>query len=428
MLALAGAALTASALTLSACANGSTAGPASDDATNQLEVMSWWTSGSEHAALQVLYNAVKTQYPDVTITDGTVAGGAGANVAVVLANRLRTGNPPDVWQTFVGAPVKAFANAGQTADVSSVYAQTGLAAVLPPSILSAVTIDGKQYGVPTGAHRGNVLWFSTRALSRAGVTPPAEGYSFERFVADLDRAERAGVVPLCLGGRDNFTSVELFENTLLSVVGADGWTAIGNDRFDWNGEQATAALRRFGQVLDRADPDAGAMTWDAAARKLADGQCAFASMNDSVDGELLAAGATEGTDFGAVPYPGTRGVFSAVVDTFVLSAETANGRNGMALLAAAANPETTLAFNRVKGSVPVRGDVDVSSLTPYQQQTARSLRNEQVLMSIAHGELGGSRFQEGVYNGVSAFKGSRDPRAFVRALETAVAGQAIVQP
>ena len=78
-------------------------------------------------------------------------------------------------------------------------------------------------------------------------------------------------------------------------------------------------------------------------------------------------------------------------------------------------------------AVPVRTDVDVASLSGYQQQAAQALRSRTVLMSIAHGELGGSRFQEGVYDGVAAYKTSRDQRSFVSALETAVAGTQILK-
>ncbi len=186
--ALAGAALTASALVLSACSGSPASAPAATDSTGALEVMSWWTSGSENSALQVLNDAVKAKNPAITITDGAVAGGAGANVQVALASRLRAGNPPDVWQTFAGAPTKAYANAGQTADVSSVYGKSGLATALAPTILDSLTIDGKQYGVPTGAHRTNVLWFSTKALTKAGITAPTGQYSFDAFIADLDKA------------------------------------------------------------------------------------------------------------------------------------------------------------------------------------------------------------------------------------------------
>ena len=49
-----------------------------------------------------------------------------------------------------------------------------------------MSIDGKQYGVPTGAHRGNVLWFNSGALTKAGVSAPGAGYTFEQFFDDAD--------------------------------------------------------------------------------------------------------------------------------------------------------------------------------------------------------------------------------------------------
>lgn len=411
-------AVTAAVVTAS-CSSGALApAPATDQATDNLEVMTWWTAGSEKAALQVLFDAVRAQHPNVTIIDTAVSGGAGSNSQTALATRLRAGNLPDSWQTFAGAPLKSFANYGWIGDVSSIYTDTGLGSAIPGPILDAMSIDGKQYGVPTGAHRGNVLWFNSAALTKAGVTAPGAGYTFEQFVADLDKVKAAGVVPLCLGGRDRFTSVELFENNLLSVIGAQGWEQVAAGSFSWSGEQARTALDRFGQVLDRADPQASSLTWDEAAAKLGRGECGFASMNDSFEAEAAATGATDGKDFGAVPYPGTEGLFTAVVDAFVINANTPNGQNGMAFLTAAADPRATLAFNAKKGSVPVRTDADVSSLTRYQQGAAAALRSSTVLLSIAHGEVGGTRFQEGVFNGVAAFQRTRDPAAFAAQVQS----------
>ena len=66
-------------------------------------------------------------------------------------------------------------------------------------------------------------------------------------------------------------------------------------------------FRSSRKIVSLADPNAGGLTWDQAAKKLATGQCAFLSMNDSVYGELVANQAVEGKDFGYVPYPGTDG-------------------------------------------------------------------------------------------------------------------------
>lgn len=62
----------------------------------------------------------------------------------------------------------------------------------------------------------------TAVLSRAGVAAPTGGYTLATFLGDLRTLKAAGATPLCVGGRDPFTTVELFENVLLGTVGANG--------------------------------------------------------------------------------------------------------------------------------------------------------------------------------------------------------------
>ena len=62
--------------------------------------------------------------------------------------------------------------------------------------------DGAPYGVPTGAHRSNVLWFNKKLLEQAGVHPPSSGYTLDSFIADLGKVKASGATPLCLGGKD----------------------------------------------------------------------------------------------------------------------------------------------------------------------------------------------------------------------------------
>ena len=387
-----------------------------DQATDKLEAVSWWTSGSEAEALQVLFDSYTKAHPGVTVTNATVAGGGGSNASVVLAQRLLSGNPPDVYQTFPGGALRAYVAQNQMSDVSAVVSETGLANNLPTVVLEGLTVNGKQYGVPTSSHRGNMLFFNNALLAKAGVDAPGADYTAEAFAADLAKLDAAGSVPLCLGAKDPFTTTALFENVLLGVVGADGWQQIAADRFDWNGPQLREALTRFGALLDYVDPEAAGLSWDEATKKLADGGCAFETLNDSAFGELIKAGAQEGTGFGQVPYPGTDGLYVAVVDTFVRSRQAKNARNAVDFLTVLADPAAQLAFSKIKGSVPVRTDVDVSSMTTYQQAAAKSLRTDPVLWSITHGEAMSPAFQTGFYDAVEAYVRSRDAKAFTSTL------------
>ena len=387
------------ALAVTACGDKPTS---ATESTKRLEVVSWWTSGSEAKALDVLFTAFRERAPGVDAVNGAVAGGAGSKAIVELAERLQDGDPPDVWQTFAGKSVQGYAARGQIRDVASVFAHEGLAPRMQPTILRSLMRDGRPYGVPTGAHRSNVLWFNRELLAKAGVAPPAAGYTLPAFLADLQRVKAAGIAPLCLGGKDPFTTVELFENTLLSTIGVRGWEDLVDDDLDWRGGEVGTALKSFGAMLAYTDPAASGLTWDQATRKLAAGGCAFESMNDSAYGELRAAGAREGRDFGAVPFPGTGGSFLAVVDVFVAATKAQNAKNALAFLGAIDAPATQLPFSAAKGSVPVVRDVDVATLPPYQRASSKALWGSPVLLSIAHGEAMSPEFQEGFYDAVSA--------------------------
>jgi glucose/mannose transport system substrate-binding protein len=418
-------AFAALALALSACGDDSPT--SASTSTKQLEVVSWWTSGSEAAALHALFAAFRRSNAGVDAVNGAVPGGAGSKAIVELAERLQDDDPPDVWQTFAGKSVQGYASRGVIRSVGPVYEREDLRTRMHPRILRSVMRDGRPYGVPTGAHRGNVLWFNKRLLERAGVTPPSRGYTLAAFMGDLEKVKASGAVPLCLGGEDRFTRVELFENALLSSIGGEGWRDMVDDKLDWRGSRVRTALERFGDMLRYADPQASRLTWDQATKKLASGGCAFESMNDSAFGELIAAGAREGEDFGATAFPGTDESFLAVVDVFVAATRAKNAKNALAFLGVISEPSTQLAFSRAKGSIPVVRDVDVSSLTSYQRTASKALWTSPVLLSIAHGEAMSPEFQEGFYDAVSTYARTRDADAFADDLEDAVSRDRIPQ-
>jgi glucose/mannose transport system substrate-binding protein len=389
--------------------------------TAKLEVVSWWTSGSEATALNALLTAFRQANPGVEPVNAAVEGGAGSQAIVALAKRLQAGDPPDVWQTFTGKSVQGYAQRGTVRDVSSVF--DGLRATMHPTIRQSLTRGGKPYGIPTGAHRSNVLWYNVDLLKKAGVSTPGSGYTLAAFRADLKKVKDSGSTALCLGGKDPFTTVELFENTLLSSIGTAGWADMIADRLDWRGAEVRAALTAFGDLLSYADPEASSLTWDAATKKLATGGCAFESMNDSAYGELVSGGSRE--SFGATTFPGTGDSFLAVVDVFVAATKAENAKNALSFLNGISAPATQVTFSAAKGSVPVLRNIDVSSLSAYQQESSKSLWSSPVLLSVAHGEAMSPAFQEGFYDGLSAYVRTRDPDAFADGLRNAVANDRI---
>ena len=434
------------ALAITACSGGST-----PTANGSIDVLSWWTSTSESSALNVLVDSYEKQNPGASVDEIAVVGGGGSQAHVVLATRIAHGDPPDVWQSLVGGNITAWHNAGAVGDVSSLFTDE-VKAQLPENVLSSVSVDGKQYAAPLSAHRANVLMYNRDVLKGAGIAEPGEGYTLDQFLADLDALKASGTTPLCIGGADSISTAGLFESVLLATVGKEGWERIEADRFDWSGQEVQNALSTFGRLMDYTDATGLTNTWSEASGRLAAGECGFYQMNDSAFAESTAlndsgaaasaapsagadasasaeapsgapsagasagAASTDASPVAATVFPGTEGMFLMVVDSFVVSSSTDNRDGANAFLTTALDPQVETDFCKVKGCVPVRNDADVSSLTPYQQQTADALRSQTVLNSISYGEVISPAMQDGFFQAVKNYIATRDAASFNRIL------------
>ena len=99
------AAVAATALTfsLAACSDDGDKKPGATGGGSEVEVFTWWASGSEKLGLDALVKVFNTQHPDVKFVNGAVAGGAGSAAKELLQTRLQQKNPPDTFQAHAGA-------------------------------------------------------------------------------------------------------------------------------------------------------------------------------------------------------------------------------------------------------------------------------------------------------------------------------------
>src|SRR6188508_2041434 len=87
------------------------------NAAEQVEVLHWWTSGGEAAALDVLKKKLESQ--GVTWKDMPVAGGGGEAAMTSLRARVTAGNPPTAVQ-MLGFDIQDWGKQGVVADLNSV--------------------------------------------------------------------------------------------------------------------------------------------------------------------------------------------------------------------------------------------------------------------------------------------------------------------
>jgi glucose/mannose transport system substrate-binding protein len=413
----------AAALSLAACggagSTGSGGGSGGDAGSGQLEVFSWWTSGSESAALDTLFNGFKAKDPGAEVVNAAVSGGGGSNARQALATRLQGGDPPDSWQLHPDQDLAEVVKDGSVADLTDLYTENGWQGKLPEQIDKMLQVDGKYYAVPVNAHRANVLWTNPTVLQQAGVTWN-DDTTLDQFVADLPKFSGSGVTALCLGDKDIFASSQLLETVLISKLGPDGWRGLFTGQTPFDSPDVRSAVQTYGTLLGAANTDHSALTWDQAVVNMTASKCAATLMGDWAYGEMVNKGKQEGTDFGYLAFPGTKGTYDFVGDAFVIPAENApNPEAEKAWLSALLDPQVQRDFNLAKGSSPVRTDVPLDGFPAYQVAAANSLRSEQIVSSLAHAQAASGEFAQTYADAVSTFNGGQDVDAYISTMTSA---------
>jgi glucose/mannose transport system substrate-binding protein len=388
---------------------------------NKLEIYSWWTSGGESAALNALFDVYKKQNTGVEIVNAAVSGGGGSAARPVLQTRLAGGNPPDTWQTHPGYElIGQYVDPGYCEPITELYKTDGWDTAFPKElVVNLMTKDRKIYSVLAGIHRGNVLWYNTKLLEKNGIKV-GDQMTFDQFFAACDKLKAAGVPALGVGDSGIWASAQLFENTLLGVIGPKGWVDLFDGSMQWDDPKVKQAMKLFAKMQDYLNPDHAALSWDQAIKALMDGKVAFSSMGDWADGEFLKAKLKEKEDFGWVSHPGTDGSFIVVADGFTLAKGAPHKEAAIAWLKSIGSKEAQEAFNPLKGSIPARTDVDRSKFDGYHQWSMDSFSKDKLLASCVHGEAAPAAFQQALNDAVTAFVVDKNIDNFANTLVEAV--------
>jgi glucose/mannose transport system substrate-binding protein len=380
--------------------------PPTPGPNGQVEIFSYWTAGGEAEGLAALEALFAQQHPGISVINAVIAGGAGSNANAVLATRMQGGDPPDAFQIHGGAElIDNWVTTGFTESLADFYAQRGLNDKLPKGIIDLVSYQGAPYSVPVGVHRNGVLWYNTKILSDNGITPPK---TWDDLFAAFDKLKAAGVTPLALGDVDKWEDVNLFEQILLSYLGADDYRGIWAGTVPWTDSRVTDALNTFAKVLTYVNDDHSTLTWDQASGKLVDGTAAFNVMGDWAKGFFTSKGWTPNKEFGWTPVPGTDGTFTVVTDSFAIPLGVKNHDNAVAWLDTLASVEGQDAFNPLKGSIPARTDADVSKYDVYSQAALKDFGTMELVPSQANGPATIPAFLTPFTDAINTFVSSGD--------------------
>jgi glucose/mannose transport system substrate-binding protein len=370
-------------------------------AGGKVEVFSWWTAGGEAEGLNAMMEIFKTDYPEYSFVNAAVAGGAGTNAQAVLATRLAAADPPASWQAHAGQElIGSYQAAGQLEPLNFLFEREGWMDVMPQGLIDLIsTGDGNIWSVPVNIHRANILWYNPKVLEDNGISgPPA---TWDAFFADAQKLDAAGITPLAMG--EQWTAVHLFETVLIGTMGPDKYSGLWTGSTPWDGTDVKQGIATFDKVLGYTNSDASTLTWDQAAKLVADGEAAFTIMGDWAEGYFKSLNLEPKTGFGWAASPGTDGVFDMLSDSFVLPKGSPNRAGTVAWLTVAGSKEGQDAFNPLKGSIPARSDADRSLYDEYLQWSLDQWASDTIVGSLMHGAVANNNWKAQVNTAVGLY-------------------------
>ncbi|MBB2700982.1 UNVERIFIED_ORG: glucose/mannose transport system substrate-binding protein [Rhizobium esperanzae] len=319
----------------------------------EVQMLHWWTSGGEAAALNVLKEDLSKE--GFAWKDVPVAGGGGDAAMTALKAMVAAGTYPTASQ-MLGYTVLDYAQAGVMGDLTETAKKEGWDKSVPAALQKFSVYDGKWVAAPVNVHSVNWLWINKAVMDKIGGTQPK---SFDELIALLDKAKAAGVIPLALGGQ-NWQEATMFDSIVLSTGGPEFYKKAFNDLDEESLKSDTMkkSFDNLAKIVKYVDPNFSGRDWNLATAMVIKGDALVQVMGDWAKGEFVAAKKTPDKDFLCYRFPGTDGSVIYNSDMFgMFNVPDDRKAAQVALATATLSKSFQSAFNVVKGSVPARTDV-----------------------------------------------------------------------
>ena len=344
-----------------------------------LEVTHWWTSGGEAAAASVLADAFNNN-TEHNWVDGAVAGGGGTALPAIIS-RIIGGEPMGATQMNHGRQAEELIEAGLMTDLTELAEAEGWADIIhPKSLLDSCTVDGRIYCVPVNIHSAQWMWVSHGAYEKLGLPVPT---NWDEFVASAPTLQENGIVPLAMGQQGWQQSIA-YGTISLAVAGLEAWKSVAIDK---NADVAAGPeyAKAFEAVVMARElaKDSNVQDWNLATNMVITDTAGAQIMGDWAQGEFQVAGEVAGKDYSCLPGLGLNAVLDTGGDAFYFPVidDPEIKKAQLALASQLISKQVQVDFNLAKGSLPVRGDIDLSAANDCMQKGLKILADDGILPS-----------------------------------------------
>lgn len=179
------------------------------------------TAENQKAVWQKLADEYKAAHPNVTIEITVMENEA---FKTKLTTLMQSGEPPDIFQSWGGGVMNAYATAGLLKDITADLDGNGGAwrNTFSPGALGVYAYKEKNYGVPWDM--GMVgFWYNKALFTKAGISnPPA---TWTELLDDVNKLKSAGITPIAVGEGDKWPGAFWWEYLATRIGGQAGFDA-----------------------------------------------------------------------------------------------------------------------------------------------------------------------------------------------------------
>jgi glucose/mannose transport system substrate-binding protein len=341
-----------------------------------LEVTHWWTSAGEAAAIAEFAKVFEEETGNTWVDSALSGSGTGANPVII--SRIIGGDPMGATQMNTGRDAEELIQAGLMRDLTDVVADLDIESFyVDQTLLEPCRFEGGLYCLPINIHSWDWLWLSTAAYEKIGQPVPT---NWDEYVASWPALQEAGILPF---GLATGWPINGIPGVLINGIGGSDLVLAVNRDKDVNAVRGPE-FRKVAEALDHlrtvVSPEMMVPSFGDVGNQLLAGEAAGNIHGDWLAGDLQIAGGVPGEDYECLPVLGLGDQLTGGGDSFYFP-KLPEGTDQAVLDAQAdlarilISPDAQLKFNMVKGSMPIRTDIDLSGANACMQKAIGLLGN-----------------------------------------------------
>lgn len=162
-----------------------------------------------------------------------------------LPAMMAANTPPDMMVMFGGTDLENYVKTGNLLDLTSFLKESGLDQKFLN--LEDASVNGKVYRLPL-AMFAEGLFYNKNILQQLNAQIPT---TFKEFLALLDKAKQAGIVPIGMTAKDGWDTTMMINTIWARQVGPDASQRLASGELKWTSDEMKASFAIYEDLVKK---------------------------------------------------------------------------------------------------------------------------------------------------------------------------------